>query len=126
MHKVVKILARLVSMWGLRCKGITPTRDNIEEPSASNLETAEMLVLLSAMPDTFTAVKNLKLLSLCPKRSGCLIVTSGRVGESSLSRLLGIAALPILMPSKVKPNSKSLSTLRNPLSKFRLKVKREF
>ena len=40
-----------------------------------------------------------KLASLLPERDGPLIVTRGRLGEKSLERLLGVAALPVLMPS---------------------------
>ena len=36
---------------------------------------------------------------MLPERDGALIVTRGRLGEKSLSRELGVSALPILMPS---------------------------
>ena len=37
--------------------------------------------------------------SLIPKFEGAIIVTTGRLGEKSLTTLLGKAALPVLMPS---------------------------
>ena len=49
------------------------------------------------MPDTASALNDLRLVSLCPKKAGSLIVSCGRLGERSLSRLLGVPHLPILM-----------------------------
>ena len=37
--------------------------------------------------------------SLLPVRQGKLIVTTGRLGDKSMSRLLGVSHLPILMPN---------------------------
>ena len=45
-------------------------------------------MLISAMPETYTALSNGKLDSLLPKKNGLLVVTTGRIGEASLSRLL--------------------------------------
>ena len=39
-----------------------------------------------------------KLDSLIPKKEGLMLVTTGRIGEESLSRLLGVASLPICCP----------------------------
>ena len=39
-----------------------------------------------------------KLASLLPSKERRLIVTKGRLGEKSLERILGVTALPILMP----------------------------
>ena len=52
-----------------------------------------------AMPATYSAWKSGKLDSLIPKMDGKIIVTVGRLGEQSLSRLLGVESLPVLMPS---------------------------
>ena len=71
----------------------------LNPPKPSELETAERLVLLSAMPDTYTAYNEGELDSLIPKKEGSIIVTLGRLGERSLTALLGKAALPVLMPS---------------------------
>ena len=54
---------------------------------------------MSAMPLTAQAFYENKLTSLCPKKEGQLIVTTGRLGEKSLSRLLGVSSLPILLPN---------------------------
>ena len=51
------------------------------------------------MFETNEAYHNGKLDSLLPERIGCIVVTRGRLGEMGLSRVLGISALPILMPS---------------------------
>ena len=75
------------------------TQDTIGEPAADELEVAERLMLLTAMPLTAQAFYAGKLASLCPKKDGQIIVTVGRIGEKSLSRLLGISSLPILMPT---------------------------
>ena len=97
--KVLRILARLISIWSLKSLSETPTSENIGEPTSTKLVSAERLLLLSAMPDTASAVEELRLVSLNPEKSGKLIVTSGRIGEKSMSRLLGVPYLPILMPN---------------------------
>ena len=66
--------------------------------SPDKLQAAERLLLLSAMPETATAVLKQRLVSLAPEKEGNIIVTSGRIGERSLSRLLGVPYLTILMP----------------------------
>ena len=50
------------------------------------------------MPGTKDALDKGKLASLLPLYEGRLIVTKGRLGERSLTRLLGVSSLPILMP----------------------------
>ena len=97
--KVLRILAMVIAGWKLKSKGELPSRESIEIISPPNLEAAEKLVLISAMPETATAAKEGKLVSLNPEKAGCLIVTSGRLGEESLSRILGVPYLPILMAS---------------------------
>ena len=49
------------------------------------------------MPETAVGFEEGKLQSLCPEKKGFIIVTRGRIGESSLCRLLGVSYLPILM-----------------------------
>ena len=39
-----------------------------------------------------------QLASLLPERQGSIIVTRGRLGKKSMERVLGVGALPILMP----------------------------
>ena len=51
------------------------------------------------MSESASAASAGKLVSLNPEKAGCIIVTSGRIGEDSMSRILGVPYLPILMPS---------------------------
>ena len=105
LSKVMNILARVTRGWKYNME-VQLSRLNSKAleivskpPSPSELETAERLVFLSAMPATFTAYKEGKLDSLIPKVEGTIIVTTGRLGEKSLSTLLGKSALPVLMSS---------------------------
>ena len=50
------------------------------------------------MSATRKAYDDGKLGSLLPVKKGLLIVTCGRLGESNMSRILGVSNLPILMP----------------------------
>ena len=68
-------------------------------PSAEELIQAERRILAHGMTETFEAFHKHHLTSLLPERQGPLIVTRGRLGEKSLERLLGVSALPILIPS---------------------------
>ena len=95
LNKVKSILARVVRCWKL---GKTPEMAS-KDPIATELLQAERLVLVSAMPETHSAFVEGKLDSLMPKKEGMIVVTTGRIGEKSLSRLLGVASLPILMPN---------------------------
>ena len=95
LKKVLSILASVSRCWKLGKSLDIASQD----PVASELQVAEKLVLLSAMPDTFTAFEEGKLDSLMPVKEGLIIVTTGRIGEQSLSRLLGVSSLPILMPN---------------------------
>ena len=94
LNKVLNILSRLVRAWKLG-KTIEVVK---VDPKASELEVAERLVLLTGMPATTSAYMEGKLDSLMPKCEGTIIVTTGRLGEESLSNLLGVSSLPILMP----------------------------
>ena len=67
------------------------------EPTVDELTVAKQLLLLYGMLPTYTALEEGKLTSLLPKTVGRLIVTTGRLGEESLVRLLGVSSLPILM-----------------------------
>ena len=69
------------------------------QPTADELVRSERMILAHAMLDTADAFLRGELTSLLPEREGPLIVTRGRLGEKSLERLLGVSALPILMPS---------------------------
>ena len=95
LSKVLNILSRLIRAWKLG-KTMEVVKD---DPKANELAIAENLVLLSAMPDTNSAYMEGKLDSLMPKKQGALIVTTGRLGEQSLTGLLGVSSLPILLPS---------------------------
>ena len=96
--KVVGILARLIKGWSLKGKNQDVTSKSLGDSTPEELKAAERLLLLSAMPETATAADENKLLSLCPEKDGNIIVSRGRIGEKSLSRLLGVPYLPILMP----------------------------
>ena len=67
------------------------------EPTRTELQKAERMLLLHGMPDTKDALDTGKLASLLPVWEGRIIVTRGRLGEKSLERLLGVSSLPILM-----------------------------
>ena len=97
--KVKRILAWVIKGWKMKAASKTLTVDTIGETEANHLEQAEQLILLSAMPLTAAALYEEKLDSLCPQKEGHIITTTGRLGEKSLSRLLGVASLPILLPS---------------------------
>ena len=74
------------------------TKDSLGDSTPEEIKAGERLLLLSAMPETAKAAKEGRLLSLCPEKEGNLIVTRGRIGEKSLSRLLGVPYLTLLMP----------------------------
>ena len=94
-RKVKSILARVIRCWKLE-----KTREVADiDPVATELQEAERMLLVSAMPETYTALREGKLDSLLPKKKGLIVATTGRIGEKSLSRLLGVDCLPILMPN---------------------------
>ena len=95
LEKVKRILARVTRGWK-QGKSIDVLK---LDPIALELLEAERLILFSSMPETYVALEKGRLDSLMPVRDGLIIVTTGRLGESSLSRLLGVASLPILMSS---------------------------
>merc|ERR1712101_82571 len=106
LRKVVRIVARYVRGLesGLR-KNVNLTIENpvaytivAAEPKKYEIETAERLLLLHGMVHTQEAWVAGKLTSLLPSKQGKIIVTRGRLGEKSLQRILGVTALPILMP----------------------------
>ena len=97
--KVKRIIARIIKGWSIRASDSPLTPTSLGEPAADELDQAERLMLLSAMPQTAKAYHEKKLDSLCPVMDGHIIATTGRLGEKSLSRLLGVSSLPILMPS---------------------------
>ena len=95
--KVVRILAMVIKGWKMKSRKVVPTVESVDNPVAADLVAAERLLLLSAMPVTASALQEGKLSGLCPEKDGPIIVTSGRIGEKSLSKLLGVPHLPILM-----------------------------
>ena len=97
--KVQRILARVIKGWKIKSRSESVTSGALGEPIAEELQQAEQLILLSAMPLTAKAWYEEKLDSLCPQKEGLIISTTGRLGEKSLSRLLGVASLPILLPN---------------------------
>ena len=96
--KVIGILARLIKGWSQKSRGQALTSKSLGFSTPDELLAAERLLLLSAKPDTAAAFLDQKLVSLASEKEGNLIVTRGRIGERSLSRLLGVPYLPILMP----------------------------
>ena len=92
--KVKNILVRVIRGWR-----ISKSYDVVSaDPTSHELEEAESLILLSAMPLTVVAIEEQKLDHLMPKRQGRNIVTKGHLGSEALSAHLGVEALPIIMP----------------------------
>ena len=96
--KVLRILAMVIKGWGIKSRKEILSQDTVFPPTPDDIQTAEKLLLLSAMPETYSALTEGRLTSLNPQRKGNIIVTCGRVGEKCLSKLLGASFLPILMP----------------------------
>ena len=95
LRKVMSIFARVIRGWKIgKAVGVVS-----EDPTAKELEVSERMLLMVDMPASYTAFDEGKLDSLIPKKEGLMLVTTGRIGEESLSRLLGVASLPILMPN---------------------------
>ena len=104
LKKVHNILARAMRSWrkagrDMEMKITNPLALTMiaVEPSGDEVNTAREILLLHAMPSTIEAFNAGRLTSLLPVRNGKLIVTTGRLGEKSLERLLGVKCLPILM-----------------------------
>ena len=99
LQKVIRILAMVVRGWKMKSEVLLPTVKGVACIDSSDMQSAESLILLSAMPETYSAQIDGSLISLNPQKLGSLIVTNGRVGEKCLSKLLGVPYLPILMPN---------------------------
>ena len=100
--KVQIILARVLRGWksgSIVLKINNPIALSLiaKELTKEEIEHARDLLLIHAMPATVEAFNQGKLASLLPVRDGRLIVTTGRLGGNSLSRLLGVNCL--LMPN---------------------------
>ena len=87
-----RVIARLIQAWKSTREAV---KDNL---TPDLLIEAERLILTYGMTETAIALDKGQLDSLMPKRSGHLIVTTGRLGEEPLQALLGVSELPILMP----------------------------
>ena len=103
LKKVHRILSRVIRGWGYPdvVKKITnPEALTViaREPSGSEVDRAQNLLLVHAMIATAKALHEGKLASLLPVKKGLLIVTTGRLGDKNMSRLLGVECLPIIMP----------------------------
>ena len=62
----------------IRCWKLGKTREVAAiDPVATELQEAERLLLVSAMPETYTALREGKLDSLLPKKRGLIVVTTG-------------------------------------------------
>ena len=90
-----RVLAWVVRGWSHGKESVALS----SSPDAEELKNAERLILSHGMFETSDAYLKGTLASLLPERQGALIVTRGRLGERSLERLLGVSALPILMPN---------------------------
>ena len=108
--KVHRIIARVYRGWSkkniISDMKITSSRALsliATEPTGDEIEKAKLLLLVHAMPVTAQALGKGKLTSLLPVRKGKLIVTTGRLGEKNMSRLIGVEYLPILMPHTRMP-----------------------
>ena len=95
---MLRIIATVVS--GARKKeNLLPSDLKLENVRPKDLEFAEKLLLLTAMPETLEAYDKQRLVSLNPQMLGNLVVSTGRIGEKSMSRLLGVPHLTILLPN---------------------------
>ena len=91
----IRVVALVVRGWR-----IGKSEEILSAPlKPDELQFAERLILTHAMFDTAHAFNDGKLSSLLPERDGSLTVTRGRLGELGLQRVLGVSALPILVPS---------------------------
>ena len=104
LRKVHRILSRVFRGWktdnmDLKITNPIALTKLAAEPIQTEIEQVTEMLLLHAMPDTVEAYNAGKLTSLLPVRKGKVIVTTGRIGEKCLSRLLGVSSLPILMPN---------------------------
>ena len=105
LRKVTRILARYLRGRKRENSGIRMDRFNPRalslialEPTKQELDAAKHLLLLLGSVQTCDALSAGRLASLLPERKEGLVVTTGRIGEESLLRLLGVTSLPILMP----------------------------
>ena len=107
LHSRMNVLALVVRGWqsktavtqaGRQSKLAVTSELLASPPNADELKQAENMILAHAMLETAEALHARKLDSLLPQRMGALIVTTGRLGEKSMERILGVSALPILMP----------------------------
>jgi len=105
LNKVHRLLARVIRGWRNKSnvsdlKITNPKALTLisAEPTYEEIEKARLMLLVNDMPSTAQALKDDKLTSLLPFKKGKLFVTTGRVGEDSMLRLLGVDSLPILMP----------------------------
>ena len=106
-NKVHRILARVFRGWSYQegdsvmgKKIITNPRALTlvaAEPTGSEVQRAKSFLLVHGMIATAQALSEGRLASLLPVRKGKLIVTTGRLGERNMTRLLGVSSLPILM-----------------------------
>ena len=101
LKKVLSIIARVVRGWKVMEENVKLDKNDPKAiemltvpPRPNQLQFAEKLVLLTAMPETVAAHKEKKLDSLIPKYDGKIIVTTG---EKSMLSLLGKSALSVLM-----------------------------
>ena len=94
-----RVLALVIRGWKLSKVSKSPVSADIlsPPPTTEELQHAEQTILAHAMFATAKALHDGKLASLLPVRKGPLIVTTGRLGEKSMERILGVSALPILM-----------------------------
>ena len=103
-NKVHRILARVIRGWAKypELKKLITNPEALTviavEPVCDEIEKAKYVLLRHAMLDTAQSLTEGKLASLLPVRRDGVIVTTGRLGERNLSRLLGVSHLPILMP----------------------------
>ena len=89
-----RVLALVLRGWE-----VEKTKEVLSAPvTRQELINSERVILASAMFGTAEAFHKGQLASLLPERQGSIIVTRGRLGEKSMERILGVSALPILMP----------------------------
>ena len=95
----IRVVARIINGWrSFKLDGSCNIELSVRKPpTPEDLARAEELILVIGMLNTVVAYEEGRLSGLMPVRKGRLIVTTGRLGESCLQSILGVAALPILM-----------------------------
>ena len=101
--KVKRIMARVMRLWGVNGNGNGNGNGNVDKvelmrkgPNQEELKQAEILIKLQAMPETLQAMRQKRTHNLKLDRKGGLVVTTGRLGEKGMQKILGVDSLVVL------------------------------